>query len=317
MVLATARSPSPSQTSPQGTGPQAARSDSVAALIGQAKGRSAVRLRAVRQPGPWSRRAGFAAALAAVIAVVGLPAPTSAHSFRVPVFTPVTSVEVHNSAGPVSIRPGPSTYVDYVPTYRFEPPTVTVTERNGHLEVHAECPGDPWWSVNECGVYLYISVPASASVDATAHVYGVTTSAMRGGQRVRTTSGPISIRDAGAGSIDAFATTGGVTVRNSRVEEVIARATRGPISLEDVRAAVIATKTSSGSISVDNAVQPDRVTAWTTSGDVDVRVPAGRYALGLKTRGERPEVEGVIDDQSAGRRIEVSTTSGRIFVNSR
>lgn len=276
-----------------------------------------------------------AAALALWAAVAVLPAPASAHRIRIPVDEPVSSVEVRNTGGSVSIRPGASSYVDYVSIYRVAPPTVTVTPRDGHLEVDASCPEDEW-GLNNCQVDLYIRVPAGASVDAAGHVFGIAVSEMRSSHILKTTSGQILVRDANASLIDASSTTGTVTIENSSAAEVSASTTKGlisvdrvdaprissesttgDISLRDVNAAQIRSESTVGDIAIDDATSPDHVAASATSGDVRIGVPSGRYALSVDTRQRETEITGIVSDQSAPRRIEVSTTSGRILLHSR
>jgi DUF4097 and DUF4098 domain-containing protein YvlB len=69
-----------------------------------------------------------------------------------------------------------------------------------------------------------------------------------------------------------------------------------------------------GDIAVVATCPPKRMTLLTTTGDVDARVPPGRYSVDVKTISGRTTILGVADEPDAARRVQVLSNSGDVTV---
>ncbi|WP_046468845.1 DUF4097 family beta strand repeat-containing protein [Allosalinactinospora lopnorensis] len=146
---------------------------------------------------------------------------------------------------------------------------------------------------------------------------------------VRTSSGAIRLHGA-EGDMDLESTSGAIQASGSG-ENIKATATSGSVGLNGISATDLTVETTSGAVRVDggfgtadfaatsgsldvNAAEPfQRITADTTSGAIDLRVPGGSYdVMGSSTSGSRDIA--VDRDSGAEAEIDASTTSGSLSI---
>lgn len=87
----------------------------------------------------------------------------------------------------------------------------------------------------------------------------------------------------------------------------------GDITVEAFCGSLLDATARGGDILVTATCLPKRMTLLTTTGDVDARVPPGRYSVDVKTISGRATV-GVADEPAAARRIQVLSNSGDVTV---
>ena len=87
----------------------------------------------------------------------------------------------------------------------------------------------------------------------------------------------------------------------------------GDIAVEAFCGSLLDATARGGDVAVTATCPPDRMTLLTTTGDVDARVPPGRYSVDVKTISGRATI-GVVDEPSAARRIQVLSNSGDVTV---
>ncbi|MDO5499830.1 MAG: DUF4097 family beta strand repeat-containing protein [Propionibacteriaceae bacterium] len=112
--------------------------------------------------------------------------------------------------------------------------------------------------------------------------------------RAKVTTGSIEI-DGTAPSVAAEATTGSVDVRVTAAQDVDAKATTGSVD-----------------VTVDGP-QPNRVTARTTTGGIDLRLPGGSYQVEAKTTTGSVDV-GVPEDPASPHRVQAEASTGSVRV---
>jgi hypothetical protein len=125
-------------------------------------------------------------------------------------------------------------------------------------------------------------------------------------------SGSIDVRDV-AGAVRA--STGSGTVSLARIGgPSTARSSSGSITGRDLAGPVDA-GTSSGDVTLELA-RPQDVRAETSSGDVELTVPAGGYRIDARGDEDAERIEAV-DDPGARYALDLSTSSGAISVRRR
>jgi len=123
-----------------------------------------------------------------------------------------------------------------------------------------------------------------------------------GDVRVRDVSGPVDART-GSGEVTLVRVVGPVDVESSS----------GSISGSGLAGPVVA-DTSSGDVALE-LTRPQEIRASTSSGDVDLTVPAGRYRVDTGDD-EGADIE-VVDDPDARYALELDTSSGDLGVRTR
>jgi DUF4097 and DUF4098 domain-containing protein YvlB len=134
----------------------------------------------------------------------------------------------------------------------------------------------PQLVVGSCAADYQLTVPESVSLVIVAEHGDVRLTAYRGSVRLSTLDGDLTVEAFCGSLLDATARGGGI--------------------------AVTAT------------CPPGRMTLLTTTGDVDARVPPGRYSVDVKTISGRATILGVADEPDAARRIQVLSNSGDVTV---
>lgn len=162
-----------------------------------------------------------------------------------------------------------------------------------------------------CSVDYELVVPEGTRVEGET---GSGTVRVRGASEVRVTvsSGDIELRDV-TGRVDATTSSGDVLLERVGGPATV-HSSSGSVTGRDLAGPVDAS-TSSGDIAVDLNRQQD-LRADTSSGDVEVSVPAGAYRVDTDGDRDGGDVE-VIDDPDARYALTLSTSSGSIAVRER
>ncbi len=231
-----------------------------------------------------------------------------------------TSVRFANDSGGVTIRTGDHASVEREVHYSDEKPGQTSHVEDGVLTLDS-C------GKRNCWIDYEVTVPEGTTVtgqldSGTADISGVAAAT------VRASSGEVTVKDV-AGAVKVEASSGSITLAGIG-GSVVAKAESGSIQADDVRGDLVlaassgsveargiggTTKvdSSSGSVAVELAAARDvRVDA--KSGNVEVTVPAGSYAVSTSTGSG--DVDSEIDDDATGdHRLDLHTNSGNITVS--
>ncbi|HVT64156.1 MAG TPA: DUF4097 family beta strand repeat-containing protein [Mycobacteriales bacterium] len=247
--------------------------------------------------------------LAATVSTLAVAAPASAllgqpahhRTVRVTVPGKVTALSVRNDIGDITVLPGDVTRVVAVEEYDSKAPTLKHSLDNGLLTVSAPCPrptGVISLGLDNCSVDLIITVPQSVTVDAVDDVGDVKVRDLHGTESLRTSDGDILVRDVAAPMLNVTSDT-------------------GSINLDGVRARTLTLKNSDGDIRADLFATPHTVIARNDTGDVALTLPAGIYALDLRTDDGGTHVHGITVHSDAGRTVSAHTSDGDIRITGR
>jgi hypothetical protein len=194
----------------------------------------------------------------------------------------VRAVVVDQDAGDVTLVPGDSPGQVHVTTSRtwgWQRPTSEHTVEDGTLTIAADCPA--FLNLGPCDVDQRITVPAGITVE-------------------------IALS---AGSITAAA--------DVDVATLDVRTSAGTIVGDDVKVPDFSAVTNSGDVRASFAgPAPERVTARSSSGDVELTVPETVYRVDADTSSGDVRV-GLTNDPQAARRISAHTSSGDVTVEHR
>ena len=233
---------------------------------------------------------------------------------------PVTSVRFANDSGAVTIRTGDTASVKREVHYGDEKPGTTFRVKDGVLQLDS-C------DKRNCWIDYDVTVPEGTTVtgqldSGAANISGVAEAT------VRSSSGQVTVEDV-AGAVKVEADSGEVTLADIG-GSVVAKADSGSIQADNVRGDVTL-EASSGEVQargIGGATKVDAqsgsvLVALTTaqnvrvdaqSGDVDVTVPAGSYAVSTST--DSGDVTSDIDNDAAGEhRLDLHTDRGSITVS--
>jgi hypothetical protein len=232
----------------------------------------------------------------------------------------VTSVRFANDSGGVTIRTGDQTSVKREVHYGDEKPGTTFKVKDGVLQLDS-C------DKRNCWIDYEVTVPEGTTVagqldSGNADISGVAEATVRassGEVTVRDVAGPVTV-EASSGEV-TLADIGGTVVAKAESGSVQADNVRGDLTLEvssgEVEARGIggATKVeaASGNVVVElTTARNVRVDAQ--SGNVDLTVPAGSYAVSTST--DSGDVDSEIEDDASGdHRLDLHTDSGNITVS--
>jgi DUF4097 and DUF4098 domain-containing protein YvlB len=129
----------------------------------------------------------------------------------------------------------------------------------------------------------------------------------------RSEQGSVQVSDIAA-AVDAESGQGDVIVQRVRGPEVTARSSYGAVAVDDVHVARISATSAQGKVSVSDLDAPSLVRATSGYGDVDVTVPAGRYAVDVSSSNGKSSVDGLVVDRAARRQIVATTAEGDVTV---
>jgi hypothetical protein len=255
-----------------------------------------------------ARRAGVFALIAATAAttLTGCAGVVGARmTFDDTEKTRITGIRLDGSSGDVSIRTAAVTETsikrivrhstgDPGESYRLDGSTLVVDTSCGH----------------DCTVSYEIVAPAGVKVGGELRSGDIALDAV-GDTDVKLTSGTITVTDP-AGTVKLRATSGDQRVVNAK-KAVEIDSTSGTIDVVDA-AGPLDLKVTSGDISAELAVA-NSVTARSTSGNVQVRVPAGDYRIVTGAGSGDANVDGLVSNPSAKNVLDVRTGSGDATVS--
>ncbi|HEY0002997.1 MAG TPA: DUF4097 family beta strand repeat-containing protein [Actinoplanes sp.] len=158
---------------------------------------------------------------------------------------------------------------------------------------------------NNCQVSYEIQAPAGVAVGGELRSGDVQLTGV-GTTDLKVTSGDVTVRDA-TGPVQLRATSGDIRVLDAK-STVKVQSTSGDIQALNAGGAVDL-KVTSGDITANLAV-PASVTARTTSGDVNVTVPAGAYQVTEESSSGDSTMNGITSDPKAKNVIRVETRNG-------
>ncbi|CAL9346604.1 hypothetical protein SUDANB121_00391 [Nocardiopsis dassonvillei] len=223
-------------------------------------------------------------------------------------------------------------------------PDEDIETDDGELRIDADCSGV--WFLEGCSVDYDIAVPAGVEVQVETVSGEVTVTGLEGGVeassvnglvevtdvtgdvRVETTSGRIEVAGI-TGSVDLESTSGSITAAGEG-ERLHASSTSGDVDLTGFTAGSVEAESTSGRVSVGGGFDTAEVSSVsgsvevatedafrtlaveTTSGRVDIDVPAGAYDVtGESVSGGR---DIGVQASSSGPRIQVDTVSGGVRI---
>ncbi|HEX4344433.1 MAG TPA: DUF4097 family beta strand repeat-containing protein [Solirubrobacteraceae bacterium] len=210
----------------------------------------------------------------------------------------VRQIVVRDGSGNVRLVPsGRRVSVRETRHYVFSKPTYRQRVKDGVLTIDSDCDGFAF----ECSADLRVTVPSGIDVVVAADSGDVHA------DRIAVRSAHLQ---SGSGNV-GVALTG-------RQRLVWAYTDSGDVRVDAANAAAIEGRTSSGDVSIDAAGGGlRRVVAVTNSGDVDVAVPGGDWALDTSTGSGHVDVHGIGRDDHAPRSIDAKTDSGDVTVRAR
>jgi DUF4097 and DUF4098 domain-containing protein YvlB len=131
---------------------------------------------------------------------------------------------------------------------------------------------------------------------------------------VNSGSGTVSVSDTTAERTKATSSSGNVYVQRVRGRHLDASTGNGSMTVADVHLHTIGLRSSSGSVSVQDLDAPDTLAASSGNGNVNVRVPSGRYYVQATSDNGSAHVSGLTVDRFAKREITAASSSGNVTV---
>jgi hypothetical protein len=247
------------------------------------------------------------AAVGAVAAVLGGASPAASaltvgplhhQTVKTTVSAAVTGLVARNEVGDIKVVPGSVTRIVAVEQYNFTAPTVTHSLRNGLLRIAASCPsptGPVNIGLNDCAVDLTVTVPSAVTVDALTDVGDLNIRDLTGAETLRSSDGDIVMQRVVAPVLHVSSETGEVRVLS-------------------VKSRSLNLHSSDGDINAALAAAPHDVLASTDTGDVDLTVPSGVYAVDTHSDDGTTRVRGITEHSDAPRKISARTSDGDISV---
>jgi Toastrack DUF4097 len=255
----------------------------------------------------WGMAAAGAALFGAAVVLAGGWAPWSwlDHEHRGQIDASVVRLDV--GSGSVTVRRGPVDRIALATrSWSWRDPGTSWTRDGDALQLN----GCGWG----CSIDYDLVVPAGTRVEGksgsgSVHVQGASAVDVEVG------SGSIDVRDV-AGAVHASTSSGSV-VLDRVTGPATAHSSSGSVSGTELAGPVDAT-TSSGSVRVD-LTRPQSVRAETSSGDVSVAVPPGRYRISINSSHSAADryPAGVVADSSARYSVDLRTSSGAAAVRAR
>lgn len=261
-----------------------------------------------------------------VIVLVVVLFATRTYSFDTTTVPPgaVRGLEVDSDVGEVSAvgSDRQDTLALWQLRYSLIKPRLEHAVSDGTLRLRSRCPAT---SVR-CAVILGSQVPRQTAVSVRTRDASVTVQEVSAPVAVTTRSGAVTV-DHVIGRVRVDSASGPVTLSGS-AGDLAARTVSAPIEAVDIHGRadlstdsgpitgnaqaveVFQARTGSGWVTAAFDTPPQRVEVRSASGEVDVRVPAGRYRLELQAPAGRVRLEGVSSDPSATRVIRIATGGG-------
>jgi hypothetical protein len=214
--------------------------------------------------------------------------------FQVTFSEPITTVEIHNSAGSVRVEgaSGSEIVVDGAMRRGLREPSHSETIIGDRLVLDADCPN---WFSNTCGVNYAVRVPAGVAI---------VIRSGGGGVRVSDVSGSIDASSSGGG-VGVFRTSGDLRLRSSG----------GGISGEGLRSPKVDASSSGGGVRLSFAAAPTSVAVNSSGGGVTVELPntTDSYQLRVSSSGGGVSTP-VRSDPTSARIIDARSSGGGVTV---
>jgi hypothetical protein len=134
--------------------------------------------------------------------------------------------------------------------------------------------------------------------------------------QVATTSGTAQLVDVRAQTVSLRSGNGPAVLNDSRVHTARVQADAGVVHVEGLTFQALEISATTGAL-VSTTRRFQRLQATTADGNVDATVPAGRYALALRSDSGQIHLKGVVPDQGAPASISVGTGTGDITLAGR
>lgn len=204
----------------------------------------------------------------------------------------ITSLESAIESGNFEVRPSTDGKVTVERQLKWARAKPTYTEKwtGDQLRITGDCPDN----VGNCSIDYIVYVPSGVAVHAESQSGNIRVTGVEGDTNLGTESGNIETTDT-KGKLKARTSSGNITASR--------------ISSKDVDAQV-----DSGNVDLRFTAVPDKVVARSSSGDIDVTVPAQeKYVVRAETDSGRREVSAP-QDSTALRSIDAETNSGNVTV---
>ncbi|NIK62050.1 DUF4097 family beta strand repeat-containing protein [Kribbella shirazensis] len=204
------------------------------------------------------------------------------------------SLLVKNGSSTVEVRPGDGTEVtiDRQSKRNIFGSDPKESYDNGELELNS---GGCGFLSFGCRTTYVLTVPRDVKLTVESSSGEVTVSGFDGGANVKTSSGDIKVHDVG----------GPLELRSSS----------GDLEADGLSSTSVTTHSSSGRTTLGFTVAPQSVNARTSSGDVEIRIPAGDEAYKIDTdTSSGDESANVKSDPGAPRTITAKTSSGDVSI---
>lgn len=242
--------------------------------------------------------------------IVGATAGVVHHTDHLVYRNPPHRLQIDTANGDVAVVRGPNDVitVDRRTTSSLAAPEPSAVRTGSLLQLRSHCAGLA--GAGRCGASYVIHTPAGMSVTVRTGSGNASASGIDGAVDLRSGSGDVTATGV-SGALTLDTGSGDVTATGIAGGPLQLHTSSGSIDASDVRAGRVSAATSSGDVELAFSAPPAAVTATTSSGGVDVRLPHGPqlYDVAQHT-GSGEKVVAVRTDPSSGRHIDESTSSG-------
>lgn len=188
-----------------------------------------------------------------------------------------------------------------------------ITERSDGDGVHieADC---PMFSFGGCRVDYELVVPTDIHADVEVSSGQARVAGVMGGTRVTSSSGDVTATGLG-GTVELGTSSGDLTASGISGADLRLEASSGDIDATNISSSTVGAEASSGNVTLAFSQVPDAVDVEASSGDVDVRPPAGdtAYDVEVETSSGDSEID-VPTDPDAPNKITIDVSSGDVAV---
>ncbi|ADD45279.1 DUF4097 family beta strand repeat-containing protein [Stackebrandtia nassauensis] len=209
---------------------------------------------------------------------------------------PISRLVVAGDSGEVDVVKGDKVHIEATLEWQGERKPVNSQKWDGEtLRVEEKGCRGAWDFVGECGITYRIEVPSDVDLEVRVDAGNITTSGIKGEQRLESDSGNIDVSDAG--------------------KALTVKADSGNVTGTDLAGTKVNVTLDSGQIDLGFSKAPSQVRAVADSGSVTVQLPEGDegYDVHAETDSGTSDVE-VSTDSTSSRRINVETGSGSVTV---
>jgi DUF4097 and DUF4098 domain-containing protein YvlB len=197
------------------------------------------------------------------------------------------SVAVSGDYATIKLRTGRSSTVHAHEEWNFNQPKLDVTIDRGVLHVTISCNDDVTVGngvtvagaldqANDCIDDLTITLPATKPVQADTSSGNISAAGARGGLKLSTDSGDVTVRDAAGPRIDAASGNGNVTATSTRSHSLTLKSGNGAVTARRITTTVLTAGSDSGDVALTDAIVVAQADAHSGNGALNLtRVHAG------------------------------------------